>query len=76
MTTQDITIAYNDARKLLAAASPDAALLYLYIRSGGPAGTAAASLGLSESRVSCAVISAVKKREPCSRIPNAVSSVF
>ena len=54
MTTQDITISYNDARKLLAAASPDAALLYLYILSGGPAGTAAASLGLSESRVSCA----------------------
>ena len=54
MTTQDITIAYNDARKLLAAASPDAALLYLYILSGGPAGTAAASLGLSDSRVSCA----------------------
>ena len=54
MTTESLLISNSDLRRLLGAASPDAALLYLYINSGNRPEEAAAALHLSESRVNCA----------------------
>ena len=54
MNTETITIESADVRKLLAAASPDAALLYLYIRSGNEATGAENALHFSATRMSCA----------------------
>ncbi len=50
----NLTISSGDVRKLLAAGSGDAALLYLHIHTGGSADTAAKALNLSESAVACA----------------------
>lgn len=50
----DITISQGDVRKLLACASGDAALLYLYLKSGGDAADAQKALDLSTTRFSCA----------------------
>ena len=44
MITEKITILQSDVRKLLGAASGDAALLYIYLSSGNPAGNAAEEL--------------------------------
>lgn len=54
MNTLDINIEQADMRKLLSAASGDAALLYLYLRSGNDPAQAGQVLRLSESRLSCA----------------------
>ena len=54
MNTQDIMIEQMDMRKLLGAANGDAALLYLYLRSGNDLGGAAEALKLSQTRISCA----------------------
>ena len=54
MNTLDISIEQADMRKLLSAASGDAALLYLYLRDGNDPGQAGQALRLSESRLSCA----------------------
>ncbi len=54
MISEAITISRSDVHRLLSAASPDAALLYLYINAGNPPEHAARSLNLSEARVSCA----------------------
>ncbi len=51
---ENLTIGAEALRKLLSTGSGDAALLYLYIHSGGSADAAAASLRLSESAVNCA----------------------
>lgn len=51
---ESITIDAEDARKLLGAASGDAALLYIYIRGGGAPAEAERALGISPSRLSCA----------------------
>ena len=54
MITEPVKISQSDVRKLLSAASPDAALLYLYITGGnGPEG-AEADLNLSAARCQCA----------------------
>ena len=42
MTDQDLVIPAQEVRRLLAAACPDAALLYLYLHTGGDAAKAAA----------------------------------
>lgn len=55
MMTDNLTISQNDMQKLLSAASPDAALLYLFLNSGNAMDNAEADLHLSPSRVSCAV---------------------
>ena len=55
MNTVDLSIEQSDMRKLLGAASGDAALLYLYLRSGNDPDAAAGSLGLNESRLACAL---------------------
>ena len=54
METAQINIEQSDMRKLLSAASGDAALLYLYLRSGNDPARAGEALNLNESRVSCA----------------------
>ncbi len=54
MDTQSVTISQTDLRKLLSAASPDAALLYLYMKAGNPMEQAESSLKMGASRVNCA----------------------
>ena len=52
--TDAVNITQNDMRKILSAASPDAALLYLYLKAGNAQNTAEADLNLNTSRLSCA----------------------
>ena len=54
MITEPITISRGDARKLLSASSPDAALLYLYLAAGNRPEQAAEELNISDSRLQCA----------------------
>ena len=54
MITEKITISQSDVRKLLSAASPDAALLYIFLSSGNNPASAAQELRLTDSRLSCA----------------------
>ena len=54
MMTESVTIASDDLRKLLSAASPDGALLYLYLQSGNRLETAEKDLNLNASRLGCA----------------------
>ena len=54
MNTDEIRISTGDVRRLLSAASPDAALLYIYLNSGNAMDRAGADLHLGESRLSCA----------------------
>lgn len=54
MNTVEIHIEKTDMQKLLGAGNADAALLYLYLRSGNEPAEAAKALRLSESRISCA----------------------
>ena len=55
MNTADLKIEKSDIRKLLSATSGDAALLYLYLRSGNDPEQAARALNLNESRTACAM---------------------
>ena len=54
MMTEPVTISQTDLRKLLSAANPDGALLYLYLQGGNALETAEAELNLNGSRLSCA----------------------
>ena len=54
MNTADLNIEKADMQKLLSAASGDAALLYLYLKSGNDPQTAARALHMTQSRFSCA----------------------
>lgn len=54
MISVPLNIPAGDIQKLLAAASPDASLLYLYMKAGNPLPSAGAELSLSPSRVNCA----------------------
>lgn len=54
MMSIPLNLSANDMQKLLSAASPDASLLYLYIKAGNPLSSAEADLSLSPSRISCA----------------------
>lgn len=54
MMTEELKISQKDMRLLLSAASSDAALLYLYTRSGNDWKNAGAELHMSESRLGCA----------------------
>lgn len=55
MNIQAITMEKESVRKLLSAASGDTALLYLYLHSGNDLAQAARDLGLTESKVACAL---------------------
>ena len=54
MLTESVKISQTDMKKLLSAASPDAALLYLYIQSGNLLENAEQELSLNHSRLHCA----------------------
>ena len=54
MMTTTLHIGQSDVTKLLSAASPDAALLYLYLQSGNELSRAEQELHMNESRLSCA----------------------
>ena len=54
MNAVELNIQQSDMRKLLSAASPDAALLYLYLRSGNDPHEAEQALRMPQSRLSCA----------------------
>lgn len=54
MNIENVTIQATDARKLLGAASADAALLYLYLRCGNAPDGAEKALQFTPSRMSCA----------------------
>ena len=54
MMSESVTIPQADLRKLLSAANPDGALLYLYLQSGKPLETAEKELNMNGSRVCCA----------------------
>ena len=51
MNIQDLHIEKGNMHKLLAAASGDVALLYLYLKSGNPLSDAGEALRMPESRV-------------------------
>ena len=55
MNTADVNIAQADLRKLLSAASGDAALLYIYLKAGNDPEAASEKLNISQSRISCAL---------------------
>ena len=54
MMTESVTISQTDVKKLLSAASPDGALLYLYLQSGNAPETAGKDLNMTPTRLSCA----------------------
>lgn len=54
MNAVELNIQQSDMRKLLSAASGDAALLYLYLHSGNDPESAEQVLHMSQSRISCA----------------------
>ena len=54
MNGAELNITKIQADKLLAAASPDAALLYIYLRSGNDIATAETDLNMSAARAKCA----------------------
>ena len=54
MMTDAVAIPQSDVRKLLSAASADAALLYIFLNSGNRADEAGKNLNMSEARLSCA----------------------
>ena len=54
MITDAVAIPQTDVRKLLSAASADAALLYIFLNSGNRPEAAGENLNMSEARFSCA----------------------
>ena len=54
MITDTVTISRGDVQKLLSAANPDAALLYIFLNSGNRPEAAVKDLNMSDSRFSCA----------------------
>ncbi len=54
MNADAVSISQTDVKKLLSAANPDAALLYIYMHSGNPGENAEKDLNLSPSRYGCA----------------------
>ncbi len=54
METAELTLEKNDVHKLLCTASGDAALLYLYLRSGNDPDSAESALKMSPSHLACA----------------------
>ena len=54
MIIDTVTISGSDVQKLLSAASPDAALLYIFLSSGNRPEEAVKSLNMNDSRLQCA----------------------
>lgn len=57
MESRDLTIPEQDWRKLLAAASPDGTLLYLYLRAGGQLSQAGTTLRMTQPQLDTAAAS-------------------
>ena len=57
MLTTDLNLPRDHVHKLLCAANPDAALLYLYLQSGNELSTASRELQMNEAHVQCAAAS-------------------
>lgn len=55
MIFEEITLSQSQVRKLLSAASPDAALVYIYLTSGNLPENAREELRISDARLSCAL---------------------
>ncbi len=55
MRSSELKISQADVHKLLCAANPDGALLYIYLQSGNEMKNAQQALGLSKTRLDCAV---------------------
>ena len=55
MNIESVILDTGEVRKLLGAASPDGALLYIYLKSGNPVSDAAQALNLAPARISCAM---------------------
>ena len=55
MNVTDVNISRDHVRKLLATASPDAAMVYLYISCGNRLEEAEQALKMGQGRLSCAV---------------------
>lgn len=54
MITESVAISQSDVRRLLSAASPDAALLYIFLKSGNRYEEAGKELNMNQSRLQCA----------------------
>ena len=54
MIFENVTLNQSDVKRLLSAANPDAALLYIYLKSENSIESAARDLNLSQARISCA----------------------
>jgi DnaD/phage-associated family protein len=54
MIFENVTMNISDVRRLLGAANPDAALLYIYLKSENSIESASRDLGLSQARITCA----------------------
>ena len=54
MIFEAVTMNQSDVRRLLGAANPDAALLYIYLKSENPFDIAARELNMSQARLECA----------------------
>ena len=54
MIFENVTMGISDVKKLLSAANPDAALLYIYLKCENSMESAFSDLNLSQSRISCA----------------------
>ena len=54
MMTEQVTISQSDVRRLLSAASPDGALLYIYLQSGNRLETAEKDLNMNHTRLNYA----------------------
>ncbi len=55
MNIQEVHLAPSDVRRLLSAASPDSAILYIYLKSGNALRDAPKELGMTDSRCSTAM---------------------
>ena len=60
----ELHIPESEARRLLAAANGDAALLYIYLRCGNDPVAAGTALHMSEQRCACAPTTASKTPRP------------
>ena len=54
MIFETVTVSQSDIRRLLSAANPDAALLYIYVKSENSIENAPRELNMSQPRISCA----------------------
>lgn len=74
MRLENLQLPEEDVRRILSAASPDAALLYLYLKCGNPMESAERELNLNATRLGCAgatlrQLGLCQDERPCSIAP-------